>query len=149
MYKRFFPTIFFVSFFFIFAGCAGTRQIVPLPDQSRSTENTEMARIYVIRPATLGTAISMNIKDGEQVIGNTGPDGYLFWERPAGETTVSCKSAENTSSLPLNVEKAKTYYILQRLQVGITFRCKLELVDETQGRQYLQQCHPPEVAPRL
>ena len=47
----------------LLTGCASTRQFVALPDQTKTIENASKGRIYVMRPATVGGAISMNVSD--------------------------------------------------------------------------------------
>jgi hypothetical protein len=84
----------------LFTGCASTRQYVGMPDQNQRVEDPTKARIYVIRPAAVGGAIKMNVSDGGQPIGATGPRSYLCWERPPGDTIVSSMS-EGVSSAPL------------------------------------------------
>src|SRR3954469_15863652 len=87
----------------LLTGCAGTRQYVRLPDQSKKVEDASKGRIYVMRPASLGAAISMNVSDDGKPIGHTGPKGFLCWERPTGETIVSSAS-EGVSQVPLTVQ---------------------------------------------
>ena len=126
-------------------GCATTRQHVPFPDQSKKIENSDLGRIYVFRPSTFGFAIPMQIRDSNKVIGDTGPKGYLCWERESGKTKI-VGIAENTSKLPLEVNKGKVYYIFQHMRLGwFRARNKLELVDEVVAREYLQDCKVPEI----
>jgi len=125
--------------------CASTKQFVPFPDQSKRIENPEMARIYVVRPTSFGSAILMDIKDGEKLIGKTGPKGYLCWEREPGETDIVGK-AENTSTLPIILEKGLVYYIKQQVQMGIVVaRNKLHLLTESEGKEEVAKCKPPAV----
>ena len=132
----------------ILANCTSTQQYVTLPDQGQEIADPSMGRIYVLRPAALGSAVSMEIRDGDQVIGKTGPKGYLCWERSPGTTEVVGK-AENESSVTVDVERGTVYYILQQIQMGILMaRNKLELLTKTEGQEVLAQCKPPEVVDR-
>ena len=125
-------------------GCASTRQLVPFPDQSKKIEDPSKGRIYVFRPSIFAYAIPMQIDDNNKAIGLTGPRGYLCWERKPGKTRI-VGHAENTSELPLEIHKGKVYYIYQHMRLGwLWARNKLELVDEVVGREYLQDCNPPE-----
>jgi hypothetical protein len=123
-------------------GCATTRQVAPFPDQSVKIENPEKARLYVMRPASFGCAVSMEVIDGDRDIGTTGANSFLCWERDPGATTVSSK-AENNSTLDLTVEKGMVYYIFQHVRMGLLFaRSQLELVSEAEGQKVLQKCQP-------
>ena len=127
------------------SGCASTRQFVPLPDQAKRVEDPDKGRVYVLRPAFVGCAVSMRVNDGESVIGKTGGQGYLCWERAPGSTEIRSK-AENTSTLSLDVEKGEVYYILQQVRMGILFaRNKIVTIDEEKGKQLLLKCKPPTV----
>ena len=125
------------------AGCASTTQYVHLPDQTKLLEDPSKARIYVVRPTIFGSAIPMKIRDGDKFIGETGPKGYLCWERDPALVEITGK-AENTARLPLTVEKGMVYYIQQRVRMGLLFaRNKLSLLSEEKGKAALKKCKPP------
>ena len=127
------------------SGCAGTKQYVPMPDQSTRIEDPNAGRIYVFRPARVGGAVAMQIRDGSTHIGRTGPRGYVCWEREPGYAQIKGK-AENTSTLELDVEEGVAYYILQKVRMGILFaRNKLELISEDKAQKYLKKCKPAKV----
>jgi len=127
-------------------GCASTVQYVPFPDQKVSIADSSKCRIYVYRPSTLGSAVAMNISDNGTTIGKTGPHGFLCWERDPGTFTVT-GSAENTSSVQINSEQAKSYYILQHVMMGILeARNRLEDVDLATGSQGVMNCSPPNMS---
>jgi hypothetical protein len=129
----------------VVANCASTRQYVALPDQSQEVADQSMGRIYVLRPTGFGGAVSIEIRDGDQVIGKTGPGGYLCWERSPGNAEIVGK-AENESSVTVDVEQGMVYYILQRIQMGILMaRNRLELLAQTEGQETLEKCKPPQV----
>ena len=127
------------------SGCASTKQFVPLPDQTKSIEDPSRARIYVVRPTSLGGAISMTVSDGAKKIGSTGPNGYLCWERDPGDTEIRSK-AENTAKLPLKCEAGMVYYIGQHVRMGILFaRNKLTMLTDAAGKEKVSKCKPPQV----
>lgn len=127
-------------------GCATTRQMVKMPDQSQRIQNAEMARIYLVRPTAVGGAIAMEVQDGATTIGTTGGKGFLCWERAPGPTSLSSK-AENTDTLPLTLEKNNVYYVRQGIRVGwMMARCKLILLTEDEGKEDLKSCKPPVVS---
>lgn len=124
-------------------GCASARQSVALPDQSQHVEDPAKGRIYVIRPATIGSAIGMNVQDGDTYIGKTGPNSYLCWEREPGTVSVS-GHAENTSYIQFIVEEGRRYYVLQELKIGLMLpRNNLVEISEAQAEKWLQKMKPP------
>lgn len=131
----------------ILAGCAGSKQFVPMPDLSKAVEDPAKGRIYVMRSTSYGGAAGMNIADGGNPIGNTGPKGFLCWEREPGDVIVSA-TAENTSRVSLAVRAGSIHYILQNIRMGIWMaRTELEVVDEGRGQQELKKCKPAKVEP--
>ncbi len=118
-------------------GCLATRQYAPYPDQTK--ENSEMVRIYVIRPTLRGLMVRIEIKDGKQTIGFLGAKQYLCWERKPGNTVISGES-ENKSFLSLSLEKGRVYYIQQHIHFGLlTVRNKLSLLTESEGKEYMKK----------
>lgn len=129
----------------LLAGCASTRQFVPLPDQAKKVEDLTKGRIYVIRPATFGAAISMNVSEDGKPIGVTGPHGFLCWERTPGDTIITSTS-EGASEVPLTVEPGNVYYLFQHVRMGLWIaRSELERVDEDEGLKELKKCKPPKL----
>ena len=126
-------------------GCASARQFVPMPDQSKVVEDPSKGRIYVIRPSSFGGAVGMNVADGGNPIGSTGPGRYLCWEREPGDVIVSSTS-ENTSRVALPVRAGSVHYILQHIRMGMwVARTELEVVPEERGKAELKGCKPAEV----
>jgi hypothetical protein len=129
----------------LLAGCASTRQFVPLPDQTKKVEDPSKGRIYVIRPATVGSAVSMNVSEMGKPVGITGPHGFLCWERPPGETIVT-GTAEGVSRAPLTIVAGGVYYIFQHVRMGwLMAENQLEVIGEVEGRKVLKSCHPPKI----
>src|SRR5882724_2579679 len=121
-------------------GCASTKQAVRIPDLSVPVEDTTKARIYVVRPAFIGAGVQMKVTDNDELIGKTGPQSYLVWERSPGDAFITSK-AEKPCSVALNVEAGKAYYILQRVEPGVWYaRCRMEQIDEERGRKFIAGC---------
>jgi hypothetical protein len=126
-------------------GCASTRQFVPLPDQAVKIQDSSKGRIYVMRPAGAGSAVSMNVSDDGKPIGSTGAHGFLCWEREPGDTIVTSTS-EGASKAALSVQPGVVYYIFQHVRMGLLMaRSELEIVDEAKGQKVLKKCHPAKV----
>jgi len=113
-----------------------------MPNQNKQV-NADKVRIYVVRPALMGGAISMKISDNGQLIGKTGPKGYLCWERKPGSIEIIGK-AENKSWLDLDAKPGEVYYIQQHVRMGIFYaRNKLKMMHPDEGRKELRKCSPP------
>lgn len=140
------PHLLLGTLILLLTGCAGTKQYVAMPDQSKTVEDATKGRIYVMRPATIGSAISMGVTDGGKPIGATGPHGYLCWERQPGDTILT-SSSESENRLSLTVEANKVYYLFQHLRMGMWIaRSELELVtDLKEALAVLKKCKPAKV----
>lgn len=126
-------------------GCASSVQYVKMPDQTKTNEDPTKGRIYVLRPSSFGGAVGMNVADGTTPIGNTGPGGYLCWEREPGDVIVS-SNGENTSQVSLPVRPSSVHYILQNIRMGIWMaRTDLEVIDEAKAQKELKHCKPAKV----
>lgn len=136
---RLFTATILIAFF---TGCASTKQFVPFPNQNTVVDGTK-TRIYVARPTVFGGGISMTVSDSGQLIGETGPKGYLCWDRSAGQVIINSK-AENRAELLINAEPGKTYYVQQHIRMGVLYaRNKLTLLNEPEGREVVSKCSPP------
>ena len=125
--------------------CASTKQFVPLPDQSRTIDDPAKGRIYVMRPAVVGAAIPMTVNDGSAGIGQTGPKGFLCWERPPGDARIESRS-EGSSLAHFKVDAGSRYYIFQHVKMGmLQARSELELLSENEGKKLLIKCSPPKI----
>jgi len=127
----------------IFAGSASTIQYVKIPDQNIPIEDTTKCRIYVYRPTTFGYAVQIPITDSNNIVGKTGPNGYLCWERSPGTIIVEGR-AENTSAVSINAQNGKAYYVLQDIRMGIlSARTDLEIVEPARGKEEIINCSQP------
>jgi len=94
------------------AGCASTKQSVPLPDLSKAIENPAKARIYVFRPFATDGSTRYEIMDRSIKIGEPGANGFVCWERDPGPMVLFFKAPPHrVSQLALNVKAGQTYYI--------------------------------------
>jgi hypothetical protein len=142
--KRILPLLAVAATLFL-VGCAGTHQYLPMPDQAKTLEDPAKGRIYVLRPSSFGGAVGMNVSDGGNPVGSTGPGGYLCWEREPGDVVVSSTS-ENTSRVSLAVRPGTVHYILQSIRMGIwVARTDLAVIDEAKAKAELKHCKPAKV----
>ena len=121
-------------------GCATTSQLVPAANKAVDISTTDMARIYVVRPAFVGTAIKFGITENGKQMGTLAYDSYLCWDRESGHVVLRAKS-ENRSEIEFDAEAGKTYYIHAHVRMGmIMARVKLELLDNAEGKRALGKC---------
>ena len=124
----------------LLTACAGTKQMVDIPDQSKPIANRAKSRIYVVRDSMLGGMVGTKVYDSKQYIGMTYPHGCLSWERKPGKTKLISK-AENTSTYSFTASKGETYYFKQAISIGIMGpRAKLVKVNPTEGKKLISQC---------
>ena len=127
-------------------GCAQTKQYVPFPDQTRGLENPEYARFYVMRPTSFGSVVPMKIYDGRELIGTTGPQGYLSWEREPEDARIRGQS-ENSAEILIHARKGETYFIQQHIMIGLVMAENyLEQLSTEQGKEMFKTCRPPKFA---
>ena len=139
--------LFLFSMMMSIFGCASAKQYVPLPDQKVEVEDQNKARVYVLRPSLIGSAVPMAVKDGNKLIGDTGGGSFLCWERDVGDGQITGK-AENESWVKVYFDKGKRYYILQRMQMGVLIaRNKMEILSAEEGKKYMEKCKLPKVVP--
>ena len=126
-------------------GCASAHQYVPLPNQDVDVEQVALSRVYVLRPSTLGAALKLTIRDEIRDVGKTGAKSFLCWERRPGQATI-IGEAENRSSVLLDLEAGKRYYVKQGIRMGVMMaRNELEVLDDEEGRRLLSKCRKPAV----
>jgi len=85
------------------------------------------------------------VSDSGKLVGSTGAHGFLCWEREPGNIVVSSK-AENMSAIKVSVEAGKVNYVFQHVGIGVlTYRNRLEIVSEDEGKKVLKECNPPKL----
>ena len=108
----------------------------PVPEAS-----ADRALVFVIRPTMWGNKVQTKLAVDGQWVGVNRGDNYFFFTLDPGEHYF-CSDSENRSVLTLNVEAGKTYYLQQKIKVGMwKARNKLVVLDETEGKKGLSECH--------
>ena len=126
----------------LLTSCASTTQFVKYTGKDTPQATTD-ARIYILRPSFLGSAIKMKVFCNDTLVGKTGPLGYLSWDVKEGAYTIKSTS-ENTDYFTVNAKAGKTYYIKQRSQWGWLFaRVSLKGLDEVEGQEILSKLKKP------
>jgi len=122
--------------------CAVTTQYVDLPTGDL---DGDLARIYVIRKSSLGSAIRMKIYEEGELIGKLGPKSYLSWD-VAGDQVELLSRSENKVYLTLNLEPGKAYYVKQHVRFGIIkARTHLSMLDEESALELLAKLNAPKL----
>jgi len=105
----------------------------PTPDPP-----ADKAMIYVLRTSMLGYKIASKLAvDGKWMGVNRGKTYFYFTVDPGKR--YFCSEAENQDYLSLDVEAGKTYFLKQRVEMGMwKARTDLVTVDEAKGREELK-----------
>ena len=124
------------------AGCAS----VPMTSMEEDAKAKSFAvppgksSIYLYRNESYGGAMFLTVALDGRVAGQTGPLTYFLWEVEPGPHEVSSLS-ENTSTLKLNTEAGKAYFIWQEVKMGMwSARTQLQEVNQQTGRKGVGEC---------
>lgn len=99
----------------------------------------DKALVYVIRPTSFGAAITMRVTCNEKEIGTTGAKRFLYTTLQPGTHRLVSHS-ENDDELVLIAEAGKTYYIHQKIKMGLVMaRSELEVVSPGEGMKLLKK----------
>jgi uncharacterized protein DUF2846 len=127
---------------FLLGGCSSTWQYVKAPNQGLKVADTSKARIYLIRADSGSKMASTRISDNGVLIGNTGPGGYLCWEREPGKMRITSVSAGEAAA-ELTVAAGGVYYVTQRVDPGWVYgKSSLTIVPEETGLALVSSCKP-------
>jgi hypothetical protein len=132
---RFFTTITVLSAGLL-TGCASVQMATSNEDaQAKNfTVNPQSAKLYIYRNEFMGQAIKMPVELDGKEIGKTISKSFLVATVAPGKHSLLSK-AENDSSLEIDTEAGKNYYIWQEIKMGfLSARSKLQLVDAAQGQ---------------
>jgi len=101
----------------------------------------EKATVYVIRNSIVGSLIRMVVECNGMKIGSTKAKQYLYTLLDPGAYTFVSTTPENKASLDITLEAGKTYYIKQKVKMGIVVaRTGLELMNEADAKKALNDC---------
>ena len=100
----------------------------------------DKALIIVVRPAWVGTAVQTKLAaDGNWIGANKGKSYFTFTLDPGDH--YLCSKAENRSTLKLSVEAGKTYFVQQKVEMGmLKARNKIVQLDAAEGKKALEKC---------
>ncbi len=122
-------------------GCASINKAPGAMNTEAKQFNThpDYAQVYVYRNETLGAALSMPVSVNGRQAGTTGPKSFFRFQLEPGQHTIS--SQNGASSLLLNTEANRNYFVWQEVKMGlVSGGSKLQVVSEQQGHAGVQQC---------
>ncbi len=126
----------------IVSGCASVPMASSDEDAKAKsfTVPANKSSIYVYRNESFGGAIPMTVSLDGKLAGQSGPKTYFMWEVEPGSHEVA-SIAENTSTLKLNTEAGKVYYVWQEVKMGLWMpRSLLQEVDPETGKKGVAEC---------
>ena len=104
----------------------------PTPDAP-----ADKALVYVMRKTMLGHRIHSKLAVNGKWMGVNRGKTYFYFTLDPGEHFF-CSESENQDYLALTVEAGKTYYLKQRVEMGMwKARTDLAVVDEAKGKKEL------------
>lgn len=126
----------------VLAGCASVPMASLEKDAAAKTFQVQPGKsnIYIYRNENLGGAIKLTLLLDGRLVGDTGPKTYHLVETTPGRHTLLSK-AENDSTLELNTEAGRNYFVWQEVKMGLWQpRTLLQQVDETTGKAGVAEC---------
>jgi hypothetical protein len=114
------------------------------PDSTSVLKPTkEEALVYVVRPAKMGFLVLFSISCDGAPMGTTKGKQYIYGLMKPGTHKLLATGGEKDAELEINVEAGKTYYIEQKIKMGVVLaRTRLELLNVEEGRKALAKCKP-------
>lgn len=126
----------------LLTGCASVPMTSLEQDEKAKTFAVapDKSAIYLYRHETLGLAVKMTVALDGKVAGQTGPQTYFLWEVAPGPHEVSSIS-ENTSTVQVNTQPGKAYFIWQEMKIGwVSPRSELHVVEKETASPCITGC---------
>jgi hypothetical protein len=100
----------------------------------------DKALIIVVRPAWVGSGVQTKLAANGKWIGTNKGKSYFTFTLEPGEHYL-CSKAENRSTLKLSVEAGKTYFVQQKIEMGLLkARNKIVQLEADEGKKALEKC---------
>jgi hypothetical protein len=98
------------------------------------------ALVYIVRPSDFGRSVKFKVTVDGEYIGATGGSRFIYAVLEPGSHLIVSK-AENASELAIVLEAGQTYYLEQKIQMGLLkARNKLARIEDEEGRKKLESC---------
>ncbi len=140
------PRFFRMFWVMLLAGILGACATVPMAPQEQDARaktfnvQPDRAALYIFRNENFGGALLIAVSVNGTTIGQTGPMTYIRLSLKPGKYSIS-SYGENVSTLSLNVEGGRNYYVWQEIKMGMwSARTMLQEVNENNGRSGVGEC---------
>ncbi len=123
------------------SGCASVKKADSAKDSEvkQFVASPNKAQVYIYRNEVLGAALAMPVTVDGKLIGKTGPKSFFKLDLTEGKHTLTSQGSEST--LDLNTENGKIYYVWQEVKMGVmSGGSKLQLVDAAKGQKGVKEC---------
>lgn len=133
----------------IFSSCATIPRLPKDLDTAAKTFSTipDKANVYIIRDEFLGAAVNMELDINGQLIGRTTAKTYILTSVKPGTLNI-VSHAENDSSISIEAEAGKNYFLWQEVKIGAFLpRTKLHIIDEADAKERILKCERVGFAP--
>ncbi|WP_428003010.1 DUF2846 domain-containing protein [Acidovorax sp.] len=135
---RYFRALVLISAALALVGCTAPRAKPDADLKAKQfTPQAETASLYIYRSEMTGASAPMTVSVNNQSLGKTNARTYYNLEVAPGSYTV-VSSADNTSTVTVEAEAGKSYYVWQKVTMSMgsgTARAQVSLVNEAQGQK--------------
>jgi len=125
-------------------GCASVPMASLEDDTARknfSSPSPGTAGLYIYRNTNLGGALKKFIYIDGELVAETGPMTYFYFEVQGGKRKLSTESEFSENDLIVEVENGKNYFVQQAIKLGVFVGgAKLVLVPEAEGTKGVLEC---------
>jgi hypothetical protein len=125
-------------------GCASVPMASLESDTARKnfpSPSPGTAGLYIYRNTTLGGALKKDIFIDGELVAETAPMTYFYFEVQGGKRKLSTESEFSANDLVVDVEKDKNYFVRQSMRLGVFVGgASFELVPEEEGKKGVLEC---------
>ena len=126
------------------SGCATVPMSSSENDEARKKfppPSPGTAGLYIFRNSTFGGALKKYLYIDDELVAETGPMTYYYFEVEEGERKLSTESEFSPNDLLLDVDEGNTYFVRQAIKVGaFVGGAKLVQVSEEEGMRGVLMC---------
>ena len=135
---RYFRALVLITAALVLVGCTAPRAKPDADLKAKQfTPQAETASLYIYRSEMTGASAPMTVSVNNQSLGKTNARTYYHLQVAPGSYTV-VSSADNTSTVTVDAEAGKSYYVWQKVTMSLgsgTARAQVSLVNEAQGQK--------------
>ena len=130
----------------LIAGCASV-PMMSIDDDVKAKSfavPTNKSSIYLYRNESFGSASRLTVALDGKVVGQTGSKTYFLWEVDPGPHEVSSYFVDDStyrSTLKLNTDAGKAYFIWQEVTSLLSLIPLLQEVNDEMGRKGVAECN--------